>query len=533
LYVDEAGALITRGGITTDEGSVRFNFSGATLARSLGSCTFTTGSAVVSGTGFLSAGAVLGDYVKLTADADSAWAQLDLINSDTELILKVLYTGVGGTGASSFQGVAQTVAPSQTVTVGSGNLVLASATTANAATYLTRSVDFGPLVAQGILTLSQRIANNAFYYGLQQAEGGATPRYFARFRFDGTVNTTVICETGWSYSGTPTGGDLQTTTPTLPGAATTAAAQRYRIEVLSDRTRFVINGVQVAEHFTVMPKHYDKLALVISMVNGAGVPASTTSFTVGTSVVLNIDSLNVGTTSDAPQYPVMLADSNGVPRVQRADTSGNTISVGAVAAGSAVGTTAPMLMGGSDGTNVQRIRVDTTGYLTPNFSQAAHAASIAGNPARIGARALNANYTAVTTGQTADLVTTLVGALVQKPYSIPEADWTYPAPSTGLTNTTTAVTVKAAAAAGLRNYITGMVIQADALGAATEFAIRDGAAGTVLLRFRIPATGIPTPTMVQFITPLRGTAATLLEIVTITASVTGSVYCNLVGYVAP
>ena len=35
---------------------------------------------------------------------------------------------------------------------------------------------------------------------------------------------------------------------------------------------------------------------------------------------------------------------------------------------------------------------------------------------------------------------------------------------------------------------------------------------------------------INFNPPLRGTANTLVEIVTLTASVTGSVYCNLQGY---
>lgn len=163
---------------------------------------------------------------------------------------------------------------------------------------------------------------------------------------------------------------------------------------------------------------------------------------------------------------------------------------------------------------------------------AAHAAAISGNPVRLGGRALTANYTAVATGQTADLTTTLVGALIQKPYAIPEADWQYAAAASGIVNTTTAVTVRAAQAAGIRNYITGIQIMAQPLGAATELAVRDGAAGTVIWRTHIPAGGLPT-TDINFPTPLRGTAATLLEVVTLTASVTGAVYFNAQGYSAP
>jgi hypothetical protein len=109
--------------------------------------------------------------------------------------------------------------------------------------------------------------------------------------------------------------------------------------------------------------------------------------------------------------------------------------------------------------------------------------------------------------------------------------WSYAAANLGIVNTTTAVTVKAAAGAGLRNYITGMQIMSEALGTATEFAIRDGAAGTVLFRQKIGTGGLTTGLDITFTTPLRGTANTLLEVVTLTASTTGAVYVNLQGFV--
>lgn len=165
---------------------------------------------------------------------------------------------------------------------------------------------------------------------------------------------------------------------------------------------------------------------------------------------------------------------------------------------------------------------------------AAHDAVISGAPNRIAGRAVTANYTAVATGDVADCIVTLVGAQIQKPYSIPEADWSYAAANLGIVNTTTAVTFKTAAGAGLRNYITGIDISTDgALGAATEVAIRDGAAGTVLWRMKIGTGGLQAGRSITFPSPLKGTANTLLEVVTLTASVTGAVYFNATGYVAP
>jgi len=56
--------------------------------------------------------------------------------------------------------------------------------------------------------------------------------------------------------------------------------------------------------------------------------------------------------------------------------------------------------------------------------------------------------------------------------------WRYAPPVGGITNSTTAVTVKAAGTDTDRNYVTSMVCTADALGAGTDLVIRDGAAET-------------------------------------------------------
>lgn len=171
--------------------------------------------------------------------------------------------------------------------------------------------------------------------------------------------------------------------------------------------------------------------------------------------------------------------------------------------------------------------------LTSLLPSAAHDAAIAGNPNRVAARAATANYTAVSDGDTADLVATLVGVLVSKPFSIPEADWSYAAASSGIVNSNVAVTIKAAGTGVLRNYITWIDIWSEALGTATEVAIRDGAGGTVLWRTKIGTGGLTGGRYIQLPSPIRGSAATLLEVITITASGSGAVYFNAGGYVAP
>lgn len=101
-----------------------------------------------------------------------------------------------------------------------------------------------------------------------------------------------------------------------------------------------------------------------------------------------------------------------------------------------------------------------------------------------------------------------------------------------LSNTTTAVTIKAAAATGVRNYVDSCQIGSTALGASVPFAIRDGAGGTVLWADRPPTAGWLTPVVINFLPPLKGTAATLLEVVTTTADTSGTFDVNCQGHTA-
>ncbi len=110
--------------------------------------------------------------------------------------------------------------------------------------------------------------------------------------------------------------------------------------------------------------------------------------------------------------------------------------------------------------------------------------------------------------------------------------WSYPAASGGIVNTTTAVTIKTAAGASVRNYLCTLTLNHDTLGAATEVAVRDGAAGTVLWRGKLQTTATDIATgagSIQLSPCLKGTANTLMEFVTLTA-VTGGVFVNASGF---
>lgn len=159
----------------------------------------------------------------------------------------------------------------------------------------------------------------------------------------------------------------------------------------------------------------------------------------------------------------------------------------------------------------------------------AHDAAISGATGVnvIGLNARSSDPTAVTAADATQALATLLGKSVNYPYAIPGSTWSYAAASGGITNTT-GVTVKAAGAAGVRNYITRCQVINGHATVSTDVQIRDGASGTVLWRGFAQAAGGGVTAV--FDPPLRGTAATLVEVA---CGTTGSAtYFNLQGFTA-
>lgn len=160
---------------------------------------------------------------------------------------------------------------------------------------------------------------------------------------------------------------------------------------------------------------------------------------------------------------------------------------------------------------------------------AAHSSPASGNPLRGAAKAKSTTDTTLVDNDTSDLIADPSnGGLVQKPFGPSPLDWTYPAAAGGIVSSIADVQIAAARTAGIRNFLTGGQLSWDALGAATEFVIKDGA--TVIWRHKIAA-GVADKMPVELNTPLRGTAATAMNIA-LTVSTTGGVYFNGQGYQA-
>lgn len=196
--------------------------------------------------------------------------------------------------------------------------------------------------------------------------------------------------------------------------------------------------------------------------------------------------------------------------------------------------TAPATDTASSGLNgrLQRIAQNITTMISSLLTvvgAAAHDAAVSGNPVRIAGRARSTNVTAVASNDVADLVTTLIGALINKPYSIPEADIisSYGNP---ITFTTSDQEVYAAPAAGLRNYITELTVNVKVDFTTNTIRLRSASTATIF-QLDLPnlVAGIYHFT---FPTPLKCNVAEALNAVAVNA-VTGTAKIMVAGYVGP
>lgn len=337
------------------------------------------------------------------------------------------------------------------------------------------------------------------------ASGSGTLSLFGmnyhRVEYSGVTATNALYDTqrkGWN-SGNTTATINTTASPGHMGIVTCEDGMGAFLDQLV-ASNAALQTTLRATRVVNIPDEAANLYLQLRVVNGTVAPASTTAWTIGMASLVNFTSLNVAINSVRPQpfdaaMPVSVLNTPAITVTSGTITTVTTVTTltGGAAAEDAATTSNPLIVGG-----VVRTAASPTTL-------------IAGDAARI----------TMTSG----------AAVVSYPYAVPEISWSYPAAAGGILNSAVAVTIKAAAAAGIRNYITSVQVQAEALTNATELAIRDGAAGTVLWRMKIPTTGQPLVN-IDFPTPLRGTAATLLEVITLTASGAGAVYFNAQGFTA-
>lgn len=227
---------------------------------------------------------------------------------------------------------------------------------------------------------------------------------------------------------------------------------------------------------------------------------------------------------------VLIVNDSGDPVASGTADSGSPIKVGGVFNTNGI---SPTLSTGQRGD----LQIDSSGNLAVRIigqlgnmvDGEANTALFAGDLTRTNARPF-ANYNYIFNGTTWDRQRGSADAgQIVRPYAFPASDWSFASAAGGIVNNT-AVTIKAAAGVGVRNYITCIDVLNTHATVATEFAIRDGAAGTVIWRTNLPAASVGGRVLIDFPTPLKSTANTLLEVIALTTG--AAVFFNAQGYTA-
>jgi hypothetical protein len=263
----------------------------------------------------------------------------------------------------------------------------------------------------------------------------------------------------------------------------------------------------------------------------AAAAASTTSGQTG-ALIMGAVTTAAPTYTTAQTNPISLTTLGG----QRCDVSsyngtaltGTVTAYGTAPTGNVFGVNAAITSGTL--TTVTTVTTCSTVTTLAN-GQTAHSSASTGSPVRVAGRVNTAVDTTLVAGDVSDVFMTTGGAATIKPYAVPEVDWQATSGLTPLA-TTTSTAVKVAGAAGVRNYVTAIQLVNNSATVSTNVAILDGA--TVLWAGWLPATTAALPVVpvnINFPTPLRGTAATAVNIQLGTTS--ASVFWNAQGYQAP
>lgn len=373
------------------------------------------------------------------------------------------------------------------ISVASGQLTMASGTTANSVTSITGKQSFTVPFRFSIgLSLSQRIANQTFFVEVVSIGNDGLPDGLnqAAWVFDGTTATQA------KYQVQVDG--LTALTSSAVTVVTTASTALFEIEPFADECWWHSSAVDStgnrSNSYRRQLQSPDPNALYevrLRWVNGSTAPASSTN-----AVVSFI------TLSDYAEI-----------------TAEITAGRGQASGGQAIAT----VFTGSTATGTASLNVQ---------GPAAHDAAIIGSPVRVAGRAVSAAYTTVTTGDTADLVATLQGVQVTRPWQIPELEWSYASAAGGIVNTTNVV-LSATAGAGLRRYITTLQLKNTSV-VATEVVLKDGS--TIIWRGHVSASMTSSEEIV-FNNPLRTSANEALNVACITTA--AAVYVNAQGFTAP
>jgi hypothetical protein len=336
LSIDAANRLETHSSITSDEGSFRDDFPGASLLTTLtGTLGFTNNVGIVTGTGTsFTTQVVVGQWIRKSTDAETLYVQVAAINSDTQLSLAAAYLGTTAAGVTGvISNWLTATATGASITVATSQLSITSGVTSGQTCTVERTGDYPPYTFSALASISQRIANQNAVIGFRDTF--AAPVKQAVVRFTGVTNTQVDLVTSFGSAAA----DTQVTTVTLPNGGVTSALHVYKIDISGTQVTLSIDGVMVAINSIHIPAPYDSLNIFAGFQN-TGVPASSTTLAVDYVYFYNTDRVQVDDDFSGEPMGIQGAAAAGQP------TMGN-----------------PVMVGGSDGANARTMATDAAGHV--------------------------------------------------------------------------------------------------------------------------------------------------------------------------
>lgn len=343
-------------------------------------------------------------------------------------------------------------------------------------------------------------------------------------------------------------------TPQMGNGVTGTGSQR--VTIASDNTAFSVNatlqagtaqiGHLEANQSTNIAQMNGVTVSMGSGIMGTGVQrvaiaSDNDALTVKQATGTNLHVVLDNTSALAANQSVNVAQMNGVAVSMGSGTNGTGVQRVSLATDQAALTTAGLFSVKIDQTTVgttNAISLAQIGATTVVNGGTAGSLSVGGmvanngtinsavNPILIGGQAVSSENAANTTAKLSQFVTDLVGKLIVLPYANPE-NMVSGAITTAMTGTTSTSLI-AAPAAGLRNYITTIIVSNAHATVGTDIIIQDGSGGTTLMT--IPAAAVYGGAVINLPVPLRQpTTATAIYCANVTTGASTKV--SAVGYI--
>jgi len=331
LKVDPSSNLVTRSTVLTDEGGFYDHFNGTSLTTALtGTLTFVNGSTVVTGTGTSFATQIQQyQFIKLAADAESAFMWVSSIQSNTQLTLESGYPGSSTTGAAVVSNWATVTGAGGSIVVASSICAITNGTGSGATTYMYRPIDQQPIQVQCFGYALGLVPGQTEFFGF--VDNPATPIQKAYLQFgNGLPANQFYFVTSGSGGTQDTLTQLCNVPPGLPNNAEltfviTFAQNKIVVSIGSPN---VVEPSICATAVQNIPSPYTFLYAIIGFVNTNTITTSATVYADGL-LITDCDRVEIANSFYGDPVGMLVSGKNnttGQPQVNGSDNN-NALSV--------------------------------------------------------------------------------------------------------------------------------------------------------------------------------------------------------------